>query len=162
MSSSFPNVGQPAPAFSVTDETGKPVSLSDFLGSYVVLYFYPKDDTPGCTKEACSFRDYHDTLTAQGIIVLGASRDDAVQHKKFIQKYNLTFPLLVDQDGSLCAAYGTWGEKSMYGKTYMGVSRTTFLIDPKGVLFHIITKVSVETHAKDVEAIIKAHRAEQA
>jgi peroxiredoxin Q/BCP len=162
MSSSFPNVGQPAPAFSVTDETGKPVSLSDFLGSYVVLYFYPKDDTPGCTSEAWSFRDYHDTLTAQGIVVLGASRDDALQHKKFIQKYNLTFPLLVDQDGSLCAAYGTWGEKSMYGKTYMGVSRTTFLIDPKGVLFHIITKVSVETHAKDVEAIIKAHRAEQA
>ena len=162
MSSSLPLVGQSAPAFSVTDETGKPVSLSDFLGSYVVLYFYPKDDTPGCTKEACSFRDHNDTLTAQGIVVLGVSRDDAAQHKKFIQKYNLTFPLLVDQDGSLCAAYGTWGEKSMYGKTYMGVSRTTFLIDPKGVLFHIITKVSVETHAKDVEAIIKAHRAEQA
>ena len=151
-----------APAFSLKSTDGSTVKSADLKGKPVVLYFYPKDDTPGCTKEACSFRDHYDTLTAQGIVVLGASRDDAAQHKKFIQKYNLTFPLLVDQDGSLCAAYGTWGEKSMYGKTYMGVSRTTFLIDPKGVLFHIITKVSVETHAKDVEAIIKAHRAEQA
>ena len=156
--SSLPTLGQPAPAFSVTDETGKAISLSDFLGSYVVLYFYPKDDTPGCTKQACSFRDRWETLKNQGIVVLGASRDDAGQHTKFIKKYNLNFPLLVDTDGSLSEAYGTWGEKSMYGKTYMGLSRTTFIIDPKGILVHIITKVSVDTHAEDVEKIIVAHR----
>ena len=147
-------VGQLAPDFSVTDENGSIVSLADFSGRYLVLYFYPKDDTPGCTKQACSFRDNIGRLQQNDVAVLGVSRNSANDHKKFIAKYNLNFPLLVDEDGSLCQSYGTWGEKSMYGKTYMGVSRITFIIDSNGKIAHIFEKVAVDSHAVDVEKVI--------
>jgi peroxiredoxin Q/BCP len=147
-------VGQIAPDFSATDENGRAVSLSDFSSRYVVLYFYPKDDTPGCTKQACSFRDNIGRLQKNDIVVLGVSRNNAKDHKKFIEKYDLNFPLLVDEDGSLCESYGAWVEKSMYGKTYMGVSRITFIIDPNGKIAHIFQKVDVDSHAVDVEKVI--------
>src|SRR5277367_2535130 len=138
---SEPAVGKPAPAFSAPDESGKIVSLSDFKGRTVVLYFYPKDDTPGCTVEACSFRDDHSAFKKKGAVILGISPDSSTSHTKFIEKFLLPFTLLADTDHKIAEAYGVWVEKSMYGKKYMGVERSTFIIDEQGKLSAIYRKV---------------------
>ena len=143
-------INDPAPAFAATDQNGNVVKLADFEGKKVVLYFYPKDDTPGCTAQACSLRDNYDALLAKGYVVLGVSVDDEKAHQKFIKKYDLPFPLLADTDHALVEAYGVWVEKSMYGKTYMGIARTTFVIDEQGVIKEIINKVDTKNHAGQV------------
>ena len=143
--------GDKAPDFKAKDQDGRDVKLSDFKGKRVVLYFYPKDDTPGCTKEACSFRDADDVFNAKGIKVLGVSTDDEKSHQKFISKYQLPFDLLADTEKKIVEAYGVWGEKSMYGKKYMGTVRKTFLID-KGKIVKIFDKVNVAEHADEVLA----------
>jgi len=145
-------VGAPAPAFSAPDQTGKTVSLSDFAGEKVVLYFYPKDDTPGCTVEACAFRDEHAAFRKKGSVVLGVSPDDAKSHTKFIEKFGLPFPLLSDSDHRIAEAYGVWVEKSMYGKKYLGVERSTFVIDAAGKLSAIYRKVKPAEHTAEVLA----------
>jgi peroxiredoxin Q/BCP len=133
--------GEKAPDFTAKDQNGKQVSLSDFKGKNVILYFYPKDDTPGCTAEACSFRDNYQSLVSQGFAVIGVSTDSEKSHKKFETKYSLPFTLIADEDKVINEAYGVWAEKSMYGKTYMGTARTTFVISPEGLISTIITKV---------------------
>ncbi len=144
--------GDKAPNFSSTDQDGNKVKLADFKGQKLVLYFYPKDDTPGCTKEACSFRDADETFASKGIKVLGVSTDDEKSHQKFISKFQLPFDLLADTDHSIVDAYGVWGEKSMYGKKYMGTFRKTFLIDEKQTIVKIFDKVKVDEHADEVLA----------
>lgn len=143
-------VGDPAPDFTSTDQNGTPIKLSDYRGKKVVLYFYPKDDTPGCTAEACSLRDNEDRLRAAGYEVLGVSVDDHKSHQKFIKKYSLPFPLVADTDKQIVEAYGVWKEKSMYGRTHMGIVRTTFLIDEAGIITDIITKVDTQNHADQI------------
>jgi len=143
-------VGQKAPDFSVVDDTGKTVKLSDFKGKKVVLYFYPKDDTPGCTKEACNFRDGIAEIRKQGAVVLGVSADSAESHRKFKAKFDLNFPLLADTDKKIVEGYDVWKEKSMYGKKYMGIERTTFVIDKDGKISHIFPKVKVDEHYEEV------------
>jgi peroxiredoxin Q/BCP len=145
-------VGAKAPAFSAPDQSGKVVSLTDFKGKKVVLYFYPKDDTPGCTTEACSFRDEHSAFLKKGAVVLGVSPDSAKSHTKFIEKFSLPFPLLADEDKAIANAYGVWVEKSMYGKKYMGVERSTFVIGPDGKLLAIYRKVKPAEHTAEVLA----------
>ena len=142
-------VGDPAPDFVSKDQDGNEVKLADFAGKRVVLYFYPKDDTPGCTKEACSFRDADGIYREKGITVLGVSTDDEKSHQKFISKYQLPFDLLADTDKQIVEAYGVWGEKSMYGKKYMGTNRKTFLIED-GKIVKIFDKVDVAAHADEV------------
>jgi len=142
--------GQKAPDFTANDQNGNNVSLSQFTGKKVVLYFYPKDDTPGCTAEACDFRDNYQGLTAKGIVVLGVSVDDEKSHQKFVTKHNLPFTLIADPDKKIVEAYGVWGEKNMYGKKYMGTNRTTFLIDENGVISHIIKKVDTKNSTAQV------------
>jgi peroxiredoxin Q/BCP len=143
-------VGDAAPQFTTKDQDGKPVSLSDFKGKKVVLYFYPNDMTPGCTAEACSLRDNYHTLQKQGYVVLGISSNDEKSHQKFIAKEKLPFSLLADTDKSVHEKYGTWGEKSMYGRKYMGTLRVTFVIDEKGVIQEIIEKVDTKNHASQI------------
>ena len=142
--------GQMAPEFTAKDQEGNTVSLADFAGKTVVLYFYPKDDTPGCTAEACDFRDNYQGLSAKDIVVLGVSVDDEKSHKKFIAKHNLPFTLLADTDKQIVEAYGVWGEKNMYGKTYMGTNRKTFIIDKEGKIAHIISKVDTKNSTAQV------------
>lgn len=142
--------GDKAPQFTAKDQNGNLVTLNQFKGKKVILYFYPKDNTPGCTAEACDFRDNYHGLTAQCITVLGVSVDDEKSHQKFITKYELPFTLLADTDKKIVEAYGVWAEKSMYGKTYMGVNRTTFVIDEEGNIAHIITKVDTKNSTKQV------------
>jgi len=142
--------GTTAPAFRTKNADGEDVSLKDFRGQKVVLYFYPKDDTPGCTKEACSFRDDFAKFKKRGIAVLGVSPDSEASHKKFVAKYKLPFTLLADTDRSISEAYNVWGEKKFMGRTYMGVHRTTFLIDEKGKIKKIFEKVKPEAHASEV------------
>ena len=142
--------GSPAPAFKTKDANGETLSLKDFRGQKAVLYFYPKDDTPGCTKEACSFRDAFSQFKKRGIAVLGVSPDSEASHKKFQTKYKLPFTLLADTDRSIAETYGVWGEKKFMGRTYMGVNRTTFLIDEKGKIKKIFEKVKPEDHASEV------------
>jgi thioredoxin-dependent peroxiredoxin len=142
--------GTTAPAFKTTDQNGESVSLKDLRGRKVVLYFYPKDDTPGCTKEACSFRDAYSKFKKKDITVLGVSPDKETAHKKFVTKYQLPFTLLADTDHSIAEAYGVWGEKKFMGRTYLGVHRTTFLIDEKGKIRKIFEKVKPEDHASEV------------
>ena len=142
--------GTTAPAFKTTDANGETVSLKDLRGQKVVLYFYPKDDTPGCTKEACSFRDEFAKFKKRGIAVLGVSPDSEAKHKKFETKYNLPFTLLADTDHAIADAYGVWGEKKFMGRKYMGVHRTTFLIDEKGKIKKVFEKVKPEDHANEV------------
>lgn len=149
-------VGKPAPDFTLPSDEGKPVSLSGFRGKFVVLYFYPKDDTPGCTKEACAFRDTLGSLARQGAAVLGVSTDSVESHQRFKAKYRLTFPLLSDADKQVAQAYGAWQEKSMYGRTYMGIQRMTYVIDPKGKVANIFHKVRVDGHVDAVKAALKA------
>lgn len=142
--------GATAPAFKTTDTNGKSLSLKDFRGQKVVLYFYPKDDTPGCTKEACSFRDGFLKFKKRGITILGVSPDSEKSHQKFTAKYKLPFTLLADTDHSIADAYGVYGEKKFMGRTYMGIHRTTFLIDEKGKIKKVFEKVKPEVHADEV------------
>jgi thioredoxin-dependent peroxiredoxin len=147
--------GDKAPSFSLKDQNGKTVKLTDFKGQPVVLYFYPKDDTPGCTTEACGFRDEHAKLVKAGAVVLGVSPDDEKKHTKFIAKYSLNFSLLADTEHTLAEKFGAWGEKKMYGKSYMGILRSTFLIDAAGKIAKVWPKVKPEGHAADVLADLK-------
>jgi len=142
--------GATAPAFKTTDTNGKSLSLKDFRGQKVVLYFYPKDDTPGCTKEACSFRDGFSKFKKRGITILGVSPDSEKSHQKFTAKYKLPFTLLADTDHSIADAYGVYGEKKFMGRTYMGIHRTTFLIDEKGKIKKVFEKVKPDDHADEV------------
>ena len=142
--------GMPAPHFEGTDQNGKTVKLSSFLGKKVVLYFYPKDDTPGCTAEACSLRDNYQDLLKKGFIVLGVSPDSEKSHLKFAGKYNLPFPLIADPEKKILTAYGAYGEKLMYGKKVTGVIRTTFIIDEKGIIEKVIKKVDTKEHATQI------------
>ena len=144
--------GNAAPAFKTTDAEGNSVKLSDFRGQKVVLYFYPKDDTPGCTKEACSFRDAFADFKKQKIKVLGISTDNEASHQKFVKKYKLPFTLLTDTDHAISDAYGTYGQKKFMGRTYLGVHRKTFLIDEKGKIKKIFEKVKPDEHACEVLA----------
>lgn len=142
--------GARAPAFSLPSDEGETVSLKDFKGKTVVLYFYPKDMTPGCTQEACDFRDLHGTFKKRGTVVLGVSRDSVEAHQKFKAKYKLSFPLLSDEDGKVCESYGVWKEKSLYGRKFMGIERTTVVISPEGKVLKIYGKVKVKEHAQVV------------
>ena len=142
--------GSAAPAFTTKDAEGQTVQLKDFRGQKVVLYFYPKDDTPGCTKEACSFRDAFAAFKKRGINVLGVSINNEASHKKFAQKYKLPFTLLTDTDHSISDAYESYGEKKFMGRTYMGIKRNTFLIDEKGKIKRVFEKVKPEEHAREV------------
>ena len=151
----LPQVGEHAPEFTLSTDQGTTVSLRDYIGKKnVVLYFYPKDDTPGCTKEACTFQEHMGHFTAKDTVSVGVSPDDAVSHGKFRKKYNLEFPLGADVDSSVATRYGVWGEKSMYGRTYMGVTRATFLIDKNGKIAAIWPKVKVDGHSEEVQAAI--------
>ena len=143
-------VGKVAPKFTAIDDSGEKVSLASLKGKTVVLYFYPKDDTPGCTKEACDFRDSFTRLKKEGVVVLGVSKDSVKSHLKFKEKYKLPFQLLADEDGKLCQAYGVWKEKSMYGRKYMGIERSTFIIDSSGKIAKIFEKVSVTGHVDEI------------
>ncbi|MFT4619971.1 MAG: peroxiredoxin Q/BCP [Sulfitobacter sp.] len=149
-------IGQPAPEVSLPRDGGETVTLTDIKPKAVVLYFYPKDDTPGCTKEAIAFTALREEFEASGAIVFGISKDPVKKHDKFVAKYELQIPLLSDEDGDVCERYGTWVEKNMYGKKYMGIERTTVLIDGTGTLAQIWRKVKVPGHA---EAVLDAVRA---
>ncbi|MFD2873905.1 thioredoxin-dependent thiol peroxidase [Mucilaginibacter ximonensis] len=149
-----PTAGAKAPEFTAKDQNGNTVSLSDFRGKTVILYFYPKDDTPGCTAEACDFRDNYQSLLSKGFEVVGVSVDDEKSHKKFVTKHNLPFPLIADTDHSIVEAYGVWGEKNMYGRKYMGTMRTTFIIDAEGVITHVIEKVDTKASSQQVLDLI--------
>ena len=146
--------GQPAPDFTLPDQDGQPVTLSGLRGRTVVLYFYPKDDTPGCTKQACAFRDAEAAYADAGATVLGISPDSSASHAKFSAKFNLPFRLLADADRAVCELYGVWKEKNLYGKKSMGVERTTFVIDPAGLIRRVVPRVKVDGHAAAVLALI--------
>jgi len=143
-------LGKKAPAFKMPTDGGGTVALKDLKGQKVVLYFYPKDDTPGCTKEACGFRDALPDFSKVDAVIIGVSKDTVAKHDKFKAKYELPFTLASDEDGAVCEAYGTWVEKNMYGRKYMGIERATFLIDEKGVLRGEWRKVKVKGHVEDV------------
>ena len=148
-------VGDKAPDFSGIDDAGKPISLKDFKGKKFVLYFYPQDNTETCTKEACEFRDAHPSFKRLGVPVIGVSPDSAKKHTNFKKKYDLPFPLIADTDLTICNAYGVWGEKTTFGRTYMGVIRTTFVIDEKGKIADIFSQVRVNGHTKEVLDAVK-------
>ncbi len=143
-------IGNLAPNFNSKDQNGKEISLASFRGKKVVLYFYPKDNTPGCTAQACNLRDNYELLLSKGFIVLGVSVDDEKSHLKFIDKFQLPFPLIADTDHAIVEAYGVWVEKSMYGRTYMGTARTTFVIDEEGIIKEIIQKVNTKEHTSQI------------
>ncbi len=143
-------VGDPAPAFSVKDQDGKEVKLSDLKGEKVVLYFYPKDNTPTCTNQACNIRDNYGSLLNKGYKVFGVSPDSEKSHQRFIKKHNLPFPLLADTEHKMVEAYGVWGEKTLFGRNYMGVLRTTFVINKKGIIEEIISKVESSKHTDQI------------
>lgn len=144
----IPTLGQQAPSFK---------ELKEHAGQIIVLFFYPKDNTSGCTVEACSFRDFYDEIQQKGIALFGISPDSPTSHDKFIQKFTLPYPLIADEDKSICEKYGVWVKKSMYGRSYMGVARTTFIINSKGKIAHIFEKVKPEGHAKEVLDFISSH-----
>lgn len=146
----FPGIQNKAPEFFLPDQNGQPRTLADFLGQWVVLYFYPKDDTPGCTKEACSFRDGFARFKRAGIVVLGVSADSVRKHAKFVEKYELPFLLLADESKIVVEQYGVWAKKKFMGREYMGILRTTFLIDPAGKIAKIYENVKPEEHAEEV------------
>lgn len=148
--------GKKAPNFKLKDQNGETISLDSFKGKNVVLYFYSKDDTSGCTKEACNFRDEFPKFSKIDAVILGVSPDSIESHKKFAAKYKLPFSLLSDEKKEVCEKFGVWQEKSMYGKKYMGVVRTTFIIDEKGIIKKIFPKVKVEDHNKEVMEALKA------
>jgi peroxiredoxin Q/BCP len=143
-------IGDKAPAFVCKDQNGKEISLNDFSGKKVILYFYPKDSTPGCTVQACNLRDNYELLLKEGYVVLGASIDSEKRHQNFIAKNDLPFPLLSDVDMTLVNQYGVWREKKNYGKTYMGIVRTTFVIDEEGTIIDIIEKVKTKEHTNQI------------
>lgn len=149
-------IGKKAPDFTAGTDGGGKIKLSEYKGRKVILYFYPKDDTSGCTKEACAFRDAKPDFSRAKAAVIGVSRDSAASHDKFKKKYELNFPLVSDEDGKICEKYGTWIEKSMYGRKYMGIERATFLIDEKGVVRGVWHKVKILGHAEEVLAAVKA------
>lgn len=151
-------VGDRAPVFRLASDTGENIALKDFKGKTVILYFYPKDMTSGCTQQACDFRDSYSSLRRTGAVVLGVSKDPVVSHGKFKEKYSLPFPLLADVDGELCKAYGVWKEKSMYGRKYMGIERTTFVIGPDGRIERIYPKVKVTGHVAEILGVLKQER----
>ena len=142
--------GDRAPDFSGVTADGTPVSLADFAGRWLALYAYPADDTPGCTKQACGLRDGWDRLDAAGVAVLGVSPDDAASHGRFASKFALPFPLLADPEHATLTAYGVWGEKTLYGRKSIGVTRTTFLIDPDGTVRHVFRRPAVDRHADEI------------
>lgn len=150
----MPAIGQPAPSFTLPRDGGTNVSLADHAGQIVVLYFYPKDDTPGCTTEAIDFSAEAEAFAKAGAVVLGVSRDTVKKHEKFRDKHGLKVALLADEDGAVCEAYGVWVEKSMYGRTYMGIERTTFLIGRDGKITRVWDKVKVKDHAAEVLAAV--------
>ncbi|MGN6188634.1 MAG: thioredoxin-dependent thiol peroxidase [Conexibacter sp.] len=147
--------GEKAPQFTLPDQDGNPVSLSDYAGKTVVLYFYPKADTPGCTVQACGVRDHLPNYAEAGAVVIGVSPDPVRAVKKFVDKQSLDFTLLADEDHAVCEAYGVWAEKSMYGRKYMGALRTTFVIDPEGVVRHVIPRVTPRTHDDEVLTVLE-------
>jgi len=147
-------VGMMAPEFSLPSTLGRKVSLNEFRGKRVILYFYPKDDTPGCTMEACAFRDHLPRIGTKGAVVLGVSLDDELSHQRFTQKYNLPFPLLSDVDAAVSRQYGTYKEKNLYGRSYWGIERTTFVIDREGRVENVFRRVKVEGHAEEVMATL--------
>lgn len=148
--------GDKAPPINAKDENGDNISLAMYEGKKVVLYFYPKDDTPGCTANACDFRDNYQGLISKDIVVLGVSVDDEKSHQKFKTKHSLPFPLIADTDHKVVTDYGVWGEKSMYGKNYMGISRTTFVIDKQGIIEHIIKKVDTKNATKQILELVES------
>jgi len=145
-----PSVGEKAPDFQSKDQNGNPISLNQYLGKKVVLYFYPKDNTPGCTDQACNLRDNYEALLAAGYVILGLSVDDEKTHQKFIKKFDLPFPLIADTEKEIVEKYGVWVEKSMYGKTYMGIARTTFIINEEGIITEVIEKVNTKEHTSQI------------
>jgi peroxiredoxin Q/BCP len=148
-------VGNKAADFKLRDEAGNDVSLSDFKGKKVVLYFYPKDNTLGCTKQACSFRDVYDDILEVGAVVIGVSPDKPSSHKKFKEKFNLPFYLLCDEDHKVAERFGVWGEKKMYGKTYMGMIRSTFIIDENMTVLKVFPKVTPEGHGDEILSVLR-------
>jgi peroxiredoxin Q/BCP len=148
-------IGQKAPGFILASSNGKTISLKDFAGKKIVLYFYPKDNTSGCTKEACSFESNLKTIKKKGAVVIGVSADSVDSHVKFAQKYGLSFPLLSDEKKEIIKSYGVWKEKSMYGKKYFGIERTTVVIDEKGIVRQIFNKVKVDGHTEEVIAVLR-------
>ncbi|MDY0098496.1 MAG: thioredoxin-dependent thiol peroxidase [Bacteroidales bacterium] len=147
--------GTAAPLFEGTDQNGNLIKLGDFSGKKLVLYFYPKDNTPGCTAEACNLRDNYEEFLGRGFAVVGISMDSEKSHQKFAEKYTLPFPLIADTTGKISKDYGTYGEKKMYGKSYFGIIRTTFIIDEHGVIEKIISKVDTKTHAEQIFGMYK-------
>lgn len=143
-------IGALAPNFEALDQDGKTVKLSDYIGKKVILYFYPKDSTPGCTAEACNLKDNYSALLKKGFVVIGVSADSAMSHQKFIDKYSLPFPLIADTDKKVLNMYGVWGPKKFMGKSYDGINRMTFVIDEKGNLEKIFTKVETKTHTEQI------------
>ncbi len=150
----MPDTGDKAPEFTAPTDGGGEISLKDFRGKPVILYFYPKDSTPGCTQEACDFRDAMPDLTKSGAAVIGVSKDSVKRHDNFKAKQELNFPLVADLTGEICEAYGVWVEKKLYGRTYMGIERATFLIDGKGVIRQVWHKVKVKGHVAEVTAAV--------
>ena len=148
------SVGSQAPEFNLLDENGEVHTLKDYTGQYILLYFYPKDDTPGCTTEACNFRDDYSAYKNASVVILGVSPDTPASHKNFKEKYQLPFTLLSDEDHQVCELYQVWGQKKSFGKEYDGVHRTTYLIDPAGVIQEVFQKVSPATHSAEVLAVL--------
>ncbi|RPH28655.1 MAG: thioredoxin-dependent thiol peroxidase [Bacteroidales bacterium] len=146
--------GDKAPEFSSVDQNGNQIKLSDYKGKKVILYFYPKDNTSGCTAEACSLRDGYEQLANLGFEVIGVSPDNEKSHQNFIKKFDLPFKLIADTDQAVANSYGVWGEKKMYGRSYMGILRTTFLIDEKGIINHVISKVNTGDHLNQILELI--------
>jgi thioredoxin-dependent peroxiredoxin len=147
--------GMKAPEFEGVDQNGEKIRLNDFRGKKVVLYFYPKDNTPGCTAEACSLRDNYSTFLNKGFAVVGVSVDSEKSHQKFAGKYSLPFPLIADTSKKICTDYGVWKEKSLYGKSFLGIVRTTFIIDEKGIIEKVISKVETKTHSEQIFNLYK-------
>ncbi len=147
-------VGQKAPDFTLNDRNGNPVSLSDFLGKKVVVYFYPKDNTPGCTRQACAFASAYQAFKEKNVVVIGISRDSVASHEKFAEKYGLPFILLSDPDRVAIDAYGVWTEKKLYGKIGLGITRSTFIIDEQGMITHVMPKVKPDTNAQEILAML--------
>ncbi len=147
-------VGDTVPEFSLPNQDGTMISPADFKGKKIVIYFYPKDNTPGCTTEACGFRDVYDEILAKGAVVLGISKDSTASHTKFREKFELPFHLLSDVETTTIQAFGAWGEKKMCGKTYMGIIRSTFVVDENGVISHVFPKVNTKTHPAEILAAL--------
>ena len=150
MQTTMPDKGQQAPDFQGQTQSGERIKLDDYRGQKVALYFYPKDDTPGCTKQACNLRDEYSRLQEAGVAVIGVSADDVESHQAFAEKYSLPFPLIADTEREILEAYGVWGERNLYGRKFMGIKRTTFLIDEDGMIVHVFKRPKVTEHGQEV------------